>query len=765
MKSVFNIARAELQTLFFSPVAWLIIIIFTFQTGMGYSNTMESWVKYFIQGYKMSGVSMDVFANPNYGLFTSVLGYLYLYIPLLTMGLMSREFASGSVKLLYSSPITNTQIILGKFLSMVIYALMLVAVLLLYVVVSWFLVTDFELPAILMGLLGTYLLILAYAAIGIFMSSLTAYQVVAAMGTLVTLAILNYIGTLWQDVAFVRDLTYWVSISGRAISFLSGLFVSEDFFYFIIVMILFLMLAIIRLQAARQKTRWTASVGKYIAVISIALLLGYASSRPKLMTFYDATSTKFNTLTPASQAVIKKLKGDLSITSYTNILDDQNLWIALPRAVNADLLRFRQYVRFKPDTKIEYVYYYDTLKNPGLEKRYPNMTAKQRMEKITDIQEMSSSLVISPEEIRKKIDLSQEGNTFVRCIKRASGEQTFLRIFDDQMILPGETEITAALKRLAMPLPTVGFLRGHGERDNHRQGDRNYNRFAQDKPFRYALINQGFDIGDVALDKEVPASINIMVIADMKSPLSPMEKSNLDKYIARGGNLLIAGEAKRQQAMDELIAPFGVRFVPGILVQPGESFLPDFIMAKPTSEAGNIAYIYGEMYKNKRVVTMPSAVGIDYETGKGFNAVPLFVSDSASWNEKETVNFIDDTVKLNPAAGEVQKPYVTGLALYRQVGKKTQKIMIIGDADCISNGEISISRQNVHASNYSVITGAFYWMSDNEVPIDVRRPSSTDDKIALDKNSMATTKKLLTWIFPGLLLMVAVVLWIRRRGR
>src|SRR6478735_4666252 len=107
MKSVFNIARAELQTLFYSPVAWLIIIIFTFQTGMGYTNAMNEWVKYYIQGYKAAGVSLDVFINPSYGLYVSVLSYLYLYIPLLTMGLMSREFASGSIKLLYSSPVTN----------------------------------------------------------------------------------------------------------------------------------------------------------------------------------------------------------------------------------------------------------------------------------------------------------------------------------------------------------------------------------------------------------------------------------------------------------------------------------------------------------------------------------------------------------------------------------------------------------------------------------------------------------------------------------
>lgn len=754
-----------MQNLFYSPVAWLILIIFTFQVSMNFSTPTESWVQFYAQGYKMGGISMDIFANQQYGLFTNVLGYMYLYIPLLTMGLMSREFASGSIKLLYSSPVTNSQIIMGKFLSMMIYALLLIGILLVYVIVDWFLITSFELPAVLMGVLGIYLLICAYAAIGLFMSSLTSYQVVAAMGALAILALLNYVGGLWQDVAFVRDITYWLSISGRAGWFLFGLFSSEDFLYFIIVVALFLTLATCRLQAARQKSRWTASVWKYVAVVSVAMLLGYATSRPILKIYYDATATKYNTLTPNSQKVIKELKGGLTITTYTNILDDAHLWIGVPRAINQDLDRFKQYLRFKPEIKMKYVYYYDTINNPGLVARYPRLTDKQRMQKILDIYDMKEKMVKSPEEIRKEIDLSGEGNVFVRSIQRESGEQTFLRVFDDQMILPGETEITAALKRLTMHLPKVGFLQGHGGRDNHKQGDRNYNRFAQDKPFRYSLVNQGFDATDVTLEQEVPKDVNILVIADMKNGLSDVEKANLDKYIARGGNMLIAGETKRQHAMDELVEPLGVHFVPGTLVHPTDNFLADFTISKPTKEAGELIYIYQQMYKGKRVVTMPGAVGLEYTKDKGFDVTTLFRSDSASWNEVETTDFIDDTAKLHTAAGEVQKPYATGLALSRKVGGKMQKIVVLGDADCISNGEISISRNGVQATNYSVITGAFYWMSDNEVPIDVRRPPFLDDKISLDKNSLATMKILLMWVFPGILALCAIVLWIRRRGR
>lgn len=178
---------------------------------------------------------------------------LYLYIPLITMGLMSRELSSGPIKFLYSSPITTTQIILGKYLSMLIYGAMLVVILLIYVVFGAFTIENMDLPFVLTGLLGLYLLTCAYAAIGLFMSSITSYQVVAAMGTLAVLAVLNFIGEIGQDISLVRDITYWLSISGRAYKFLAGIICSEDILYFIIVVMLFILLSVMRLQAARKK--------------------------------------------------------------------------------------------------------------------------------------------------------------------------------------------------------------------------------------------------------------------------------------------------------------------------------------------------------------------------------------------------------------------------------------------------------------------------------------------------------------------------------
>lgn len=127
-----------------------------------------------------------------------------------------------------------------------------------------------------------------------FMSCLTSYQMVAAMGTLAVLSVLNFIGSVGQDMAFVRDVTYWLSISGRAEEFVNGLICSEDVLYFIVVVVLFLAWSIIKLQADRQKKALSATVGKYVGIFGIVVLIGYFSSRPVFKVFYDATRTKVN---------------------------------------------------------------------------------------------------------------------------------------------------------------------------------------------------------------------------------------------------------------------------------------------------------------------------------------------------------------------------------------------------------------------------------------------------------------------------------------
>jgi len=78
------------------------------------------------------------------------------------------------------------------------------------VVFAFIFVKNLDIPLILSGLLGIYLVLCAYSAIGLFMSTLTSYQIVAAVGTLVILTCLNFVGGLWQDIPVVQEITWQI---------------------------------------------------------------------------------------------------------------------------------------------------------------------------------------------------------------------------------------------------------------------------------------------------------------------------------------------------------------------------------------------------------------------------------------------------------------------------------------------------------------------------------------------------------------------------
>ena len=763
MKTTFKIAKTELQTLFYSPVAWLILVVFTCQASIVYTDMFQGMVKYQQMKVPLNSATLGLFAGMR-SLFPAVQTYLFLYIPLLTMNILSRELGNGSIKLLYSSPLTNSQIILGKYMALVVYGLVLMAILGVFVLHAFVNVDHPDIPAVFSGLLGLFLLTCAYAAIGLFMSSLTSYPVVAAICTIGTFGLLAYIKGIWQDVAFVRDITYWLAISGRVDTFIRGMITSEDLLYFILVIVLFIGLAILKMQTSRQKSSRIVTFGKYAIVIVGTMLIGYVSALPSMKTYYDATATKINTLTRSSQEVMKKLKGDVTINTYSNMLG-QNYFLALPMYYKMDVDRFEQYTRFKPDIKLNYYYYYHKSDNPFLDKQYPLLSDKQRLDTMKRIQNWDFD-ISTYDAIKKQVDLKEEGYRFVRTIESSNGKKTFLRIYDVLFKLPDEAEITAAFKRLVMDLPVVGFVTGQGERESSGEGDRGYNKFAQEKTFRYALINQGFDFTDLTLDKEVPANVRILVIAEMKKGFTPAEMENLNKYISKGGNLVIAGEPGRQESMNPVLEPLGVQMLPGILVKPSDKFQADLMLLKPTKEAVAFSKHFEAMKERHQVLTMPTAAALDVRTDKGFKITTLFTSDSTkSWVEHETTNFIDDSAILNPAAGEVKKPYSVVVGLSRTINNKEQKILVTGDADWLSNGELSMGRKNIIAANFALMNAAFFWESDGEVPIDMHRDKSPDTSLSTTEGGWKIASLLLKWGFPALLIAAGLFTWVRRRGR
>lgn len=768
MKLIFTIAKNELKIMFYSPIAWLMLIIFIVQSGIFFCDIVENIATTVAAtGRKINFLSYIFFNDSTYGLFPKVQQYLFLYIPLLTMGLMSREVGEGSIKLLYSSPINNTQIVLGKYLAMMTYILVLIGSLFAFVAFGPLTIKDFDYPQVLTGILGLYLLAATYAAIGLFMSSLTSYQPVAAIATMALLAVLNMVGSVGQEYAWFRDITYWLSINGRCEEFINGLVCSEDVIYFLVISAMFLVFTIFRMTHDRNSFTRSHKSGRYILVCVIVVGIGYISSMPQFMTFYDSSATKRNTLSENSQEIMREVGKKPRITTYVNLMDNYFNW-GTPKQINTDIRRFRQYTRFRPDLKMKYVYYYTNPDKIVYETRFPGKTDEEIVAKLAETYDVDERMFLSPEQMKAKIDLSKEKYRFVRTIETEDGKSSFLRVYDDQLVFPNEGQISSAFRRLIHSPSIVGFLTGHGERDILKTGDRDYSLYVSDITFRYSLINNGFECQTVVVSDEgkIPGEIDILVITDVRDPLNENEFAAIKRYIDDGGNLLIAGDVGRQANMNLITDTLGVRFMDGLLANNIGNDAQNLIYNRITQPAADSSKVYGNFTNPRFQITMLGAVGLAYETNRGFDLLPILTSDTTrSWVEVETTDFSEEKAVLNPEKGEEIKPHTTLLQLTRNVGNKKQRIIISGDADFCSNSELIRSRGGSLSRNFELTIELFRQLSDERYPVLTSRNPSLDTEFHLDIDRLPSIRVAYIGIYPLIFLIVGIIVLVRRKSR
>lgn len=329
-----------------------------------------------------------------------------------------------------------------------------------------------------------------------------------------------------------------------------------------------------------------------------------------------------------------------------------------------------------------------------------------------------------------------------------------------------ESEITVAFRRLVLESPTIGFLVGHGERNIYKEGDREFKRFSSDKDYRGAMINQGFDIKEVYARQPIGDDIDILVISELRSSLSEEEKRNLDAYIARGGDLLILGGPERQELMNSIVKPFGVRFLPGRLVQPTRDLQADLIQALPTDEGINLFPGLNMIRVYEGCVVFPGCVGLEYTPVEGMRYTSLLETDSVGcWNEMGTTDFVNDTVVYNPECGDKDGVFTSTLAVSREVNGKEQRVVVIGNTDCFSNGELATGRREVRNFANVLVRSSFYWLSHEKLPIHASREKPIDRKLYISEPAMEVWKIVFMVIAPVILALAGIVIWLRRKGR
>ncbi|MDR0468689.1 MAG: ABC transporter permease subunit [Peptococcaceae bacterium] len=234
---MFSIMRRELAAYFHSPIGYIFLAPFYFFSGIAF----------------LTGNLLSQNANLG-GVFSYLFNFVIFLVPVLTMRLLSEDRKNKTDQALLTAPITISGMVLGKFLAAALVFALALSVTLVYALVIA-LYTPPNWPGIIGNFTSTLLLGLSMISIGIFISSMTENQVIAAVGgfaVALLLILIDMFGQIFTEpwvIAFVNGISFY----RRYGSFSSGIFEFSHVLFFISVCIIFLFLTV----RVYEKRRWS----------------------------------------------------------------------------------------------------------------------------------------------------------------------------------------------------------------------------------------------------------------------------------------------------------------------------------------------------------------------------------------------------------------------------------------------------------------------------------------------------------------------------
>ncbi len=234
MRNAGAIAFKEFKSYLASPMAYIVTGIFLVLTGFLFSSSSSTYTETSIRGFLQVG-----------GLL------LLLLTAVLTMRLLAEERKMGTIELLLTAPVRDSEIVLGKFLgSLGIVVAMLLLTLYYPILLEVF--GDPDIGPIVTGYLGLFLLSCASLAVGIFASSTTSNQIVAAVVTGGILFGLWFLGSAASYLpTAMGNVIGYLSLSHYFPDFMTGIIDTRGIVYYLSITALFLFLAIRSLENSR----------------------------------------------------------------------------------------------------------------------------------------------------------------------------------------------------------------------------------------------------------------------------------------------------------------------------------------------------------------------------------------------------------------------------------------------------------------------------------------------------------------------------------
>lgn len=245
--STLSLAGNEARRIFTSPLAWAVLAVIAAISGFIFVNLLLTLIDEPRALSDYMGVSDYISA----GVFGFATLLFLLVMPLMTMRLFAEERKSGSLTLLLAAPVSLTQIVLGKFLGLCVF---MAAMLLILALMPASLAASVSLDygRLAAGLLGMALMLMAFGAAGLFVSTLTREPTIAAVGGFALVLTFWLVDVLaYQDIPFAEVFRH-LSLIGHYENLRRGVFDTADIAYYLLFTATFLWAAVQRLEMERS---------------------------------------------------------------------------------------------------------------------------------------------------------------------------------------------------------------------------------------------------------------------------------------------------------------------------------------------------------------------------------------------------------------------------------------------------------------------------------------------------------------------------------
>lgn len=319
----------------------------------------------------------------------------------------------------------------------------------------------------------------------------------------------------------------------------------------------------------------------------------------------------------------------------------------------------------------------------------------------------------------------------------------------EQLRQLGEREISNAIARLLRGREAfVVFMRGHGERKHDGEANFDFGTFGAE------LERQGFRLQGMTLAVEpLPRNTSLLVVAGPQTNWLPIERKRVEEYLANGGNLLWLSDAGDTVNLDEIAADLGISFPTGVVVDPsGQQYgLKDaaFAVVAQYPAAGPV-----RGFNQPTLFFRSRSVHASEDTD--WLPTAILKTHPASWLEFAPEN---GSVDFDPEAGDIRGPITIGVQLERENDGNTQRAVVLGDGDFLSNAFVG------NAGNLPLGLNLFNWLTAREAMLNIQVKPAPDTRLDLAPLARTLISAFFLLVIPAALLLGGFVTWRRRRQR